>query len=250
MQSKADKCVFLLYKDKKLVGIVGVHVDDLPLAGESEPLEAAWKKLTAKLPFGDRRNGEFMFTGIRFRQAADGEVTVDQELYCATIQEMPIKSLKFEGTKLTAQHQSEYRGVIGQLGWAASQTRPDIAFGVSYLQGTITTAEHSDVMILNKLVRTVHEKNVVMRFQPIVLNTMRHVMIGDAGWASRKDGSWQAGWLHLMVEEKVLHGERGKAVIIDWYSRKITRKVRSSYAAETMALQYSRTTALYRIQFQ
>ena len=66
-QSQIDPCLFTLRVKGQLVGVCGIHVDDL-LGGGTPAMEAILTKLRAKLPFGDYRTFTIRYTGIEIRQ--------------------------------------------------------------------------------------------------------------------------------------------------------------------------------------
>ena len=117
---------------------------------------------------------------------------------------------------------------IGQ----ATQTAPWLLATVSHLQGCVETATVNDLLAANKLVRLqrrfadrglTYESDLC---QPII------VTYTDASWATRRDLSSQGGQLTVLMEQKVLQGQRGKFSVLSWTSRRLRRVARSSTSAE------------------
>ena len=51
-------------EDNSIAGIMAVHVDDLLVAGDGPAFETAVKSLESRLPFGSRKYGNFVYTGV------------------------------------------------------------------------------------------------------------------------------------------------------------------------------------------
>jgi hypothetical protein len=118
-------------------------------------------------------------------------------------------------------------------------TRPDCAFDVSWLASKGTGATGQDVSFGNKILRKLKSEPVQLRYIRIAdsLDDWRFVTFHDAGWATRVSLHSQAGGAFFAVNPKVLQGEMGSAVLIDWMCSKIDRVVRSSFEAEINSAQ-------------
>ena len=81
----------------------------------------------------------------------------------------------------------------------------------------------------NKAVRKLKGHNSCLRFQKLSDNC-RLVAYTDAAFGNLHDGGSQGAYLIFMVDEN------GKCNLITWQSKKIKRVVRSSLAAETLAM--------------
>ena len=82
------------------------------------------------------------------------------------------------------------------------------------------------------------ETSLTLKFKRIGNGTLRELRIvvpHDAGWAKRKSGHSQAGALFALTHKDLLEGKTAKVTTFDWFSNKVTRVVRSSYACEMHA---------------
>ena len=73
-QSQLDQCVFMKYdKAGKLLGIIGVYVDDFLMAGNlSDPRWKADKQKVIELyKWGKWETGNFILCGVQYRTRAD-----------------------------------------------------------------------------------------------------------------------------------------------------------------------------------
>ena len=90
--SKFDECVFFLRTNNKLRGVVGFHVDDGLLAGDSYFYDIM-NKLAKKIKFGTRKHTNFKFCGIRIQQHKNYAVELDQEESLEMIEEIKIDKI-------------------------------------------------------------------------------------------------------------------------------------------------------------
>ena len=61
------------------------------------------------------------------------------------------------------------------------------------------------------------------------------LIMADAAWANRPDGSSTGGHIIMMAHNALTEGQQVPVSLVSWNSRKIRRKVRSSLGAETQA---------------
>ena len=245
-QVPADRCVYVLRSKKpgnRVLGVIGAHVDDLIIAGctlnEDPEFEAALRKLTDRLPFGERKYADTMpviYTGITLNQHPQTRaIVIDQTQYIQKLKEVPTRQLP-EGL-LDKKGQTTFWSQLGALLWVAINTRPDIAYDVSHHASFGTKPEKKHLVALNKLVRTLQSKEQTMTFSRVAdsWDDMTLVVFADAGHTSRPSGHSQAGTFVFWASKEVLKGKEVKANIAEYSSSKIDRAVWSSYASELQA---------------
>ena len=232
--SKLDPCLYVLRKDGKLLGVCGVHVDDLIGGGTSE-MDQVLQNLRKQLPFGDFRTHTIRYTGIEIRQNPQTfAIKIGQESYIDALEQVPTKQYGTASTPL--KDASIMRTCAGQLAWVANATRPDQSFLASFLQGIQDKGDVSHLQMYNKSVREMKERKVCLHFPPgIPLEQMRIMCISDAGWGTRANGESQGGYLLCLTVPAMFERKRALCWIVDWQSKKLRRVVRSSTAAETLA---------------
>ena len=59
------------YHELPILGIIGVHVDDLLCGGSGPEWEAAISKLTSSLKFGDKTYSPITYCGVLYLQSPD-----------------------------------------------------------------------------------------------------------------------------------------------------------------------------------
>ena len=81
----------------ELVGVCGVHVDDI-IGGGTPEMDAVLSKMRQKLPFGDYRTYTIRYTGIEIRQDPQSRaIEIGQEGYIDSLE--PVQQSSMEKLK-------------------------------------------------------------------------------------------------------------------------------------------------------
>ena len=139
---------------------------------------------------------------------------------------------------LTKDEQDILRSKIGQLLWVSNQTRPDICFDTSNLAVNIPKSTTKDISNLNKVINKLKKDSYVLTFKQLK-KPVKIVVYTDAAFGNLPDGGSQGGYLVFLVDED------NQCNIIIWQSRRLKRIVRSTLAAETLAMCDGIDAALY-----
>jgi len=237
-QHQLDSCLFLIFEGTRLVGLVGVYVDDCLMCGDST--SKAWKTFIDKFKntytWSPWETRDFMFTGTHIRQSEDGTIKLTQEDFAKGLRQVEVPHSSPE-QNLTPQQLTALRGADGSLQWLVSNTRLDLAAPTSICQGNHgANAQVKHALDTNKVVRTAHtQSNVPVYFHPIELSKLSMVTYHDAGQGSRPDGSSQGGYLIAVAHNSILDGKECKVSLLDWKSFRLKRVARSSLSAEVQA---------------
>ena len=187
--SPLDPCLFVLQGvDGTVHGILGTHVDD-GLCGGDQVFDAAIEKLEQKCPFGAKRQKDFLFTGIHIAQDDEYNIHLDQKEYVRGIEPIQIERTrrKQEQLDVTETERQGLRGLIGSLQYAATNSRPDIAARLSFLQSKINCAKIRDLLEGNRLLGEAKKHaDVTITISSIPLEQIRMVSYSDAspkGWS-------------------------------------------------------------------
>ena len=82
----------------------------------------------------------------------------------------------------------QFRSVIGQLGWAAGQTRPDIAFDCCELSNSVKHDIIEDLLRANKVLSRAKSEPVVLTFKDMGdLSTAKFVCFNDSSFGNLCD---------------------------------------------------------------
>ncbi|CAE7320417.1 GIP [Symbiodinium sp. KB8] len=233
-----EPCVFLLYTNQRLNGILGVHVDDGVCGGDEHFLQQI-QALQAKLPFGSRKFQSFVFTGIHLEQFPDFSIRASQSEYVRNIQQIDIGRSRRQtpDSPVTEAERSKLRGLVGSLQYAVTHTRPDMAAKLGEVQGLITQATVQTLLQANKILRETQEQNgVCIYFLPIRPSEITFVAFGDTSFASSKNLSSHQGALICATDSRLNKNVEAPVSPLAWLSKKIPRVVRSTLSAEAYAM--------------
>ena len=251
--SPYDRCVLILKADpsekledqKSTQGIVVIEVDDVLEAG-GERHRRKMLELESRFRFGkvtslmDSEAGSG-YAGRRLKQSKDYGFTYSMSDYVSNrlrYVDVTRKVLKktAETTKLTADEESQLRGVIAALNWAAREGRPDASAAASILAGCFPSPSMADVMAVNQVVQIVKARKVDLVIHPIPEDHIRHVVISDAAFDPSGKCKPQHGWLQGMTTPALNCGERAPISLIAWKSRRMKRKAGNTLLCESIAL--------------
>ena len=132
--SKLDSALFYYVVDGKLHGILIVHVDDFLFAGSHLFLNNVILKLYDVFIVGSQDFGCMKFLGFDLDQDQRG-ISLGLKDYIETITpiSLPSDSNRSKQDLLSKTEYSDFRHLLGQINWCASQIRLDIAFDNCFL---------------------------------------------------------------------------------------------------------------------
>ena len=253
VQSVLDKAVFMYYRNKKLVLVLGAHVDDLIGTGHPQEADEILTELRATFDFGawaDSRTDKVLEYGgkqLSFEDI-DGQkvVCLSQKKFiqAASATVIPKWRMATPNSPLTPSEHTELRSIGGSLHWMTGQTRPDLAAGTSLHMAGQPTVDH--LIQLNKLIKEAKaSEDWCLRFRPIPLETAKVLVFSDSSWANTDELKSQAGFMVLFAGCQVDTLGGDFVSLLDWRSHRIKRKCRSTLAAETMALDAGVDAGIY-----
>ena len=233
-----EPCVFMLYTDQRLSGVLGMHVDD-GVCGGDDKFTQKIQQLEKNLPFGSRKFKSFVFTGIHLEQFPDYSVRASQSDYVRNIPQIDIGRPRRQTPEaaVSESERTKLRGLIGSLQYAVTHTRPDMASKLGDIQGQITTATVQTLLAANKVLRETQEQaQVCVYFLPIPVPEVTFVSFGDASFASSKNLSSHQGALVCATDSRLDKNLEAPLAPLTWSSKKIPRVVRSTLSAEAYAM--------------
>ena len=240
---KLDSALFSFVSSESLQGVVCVYVDDFLWAGTAEFEKKVIKKLSSLFLIGCSESGAFKYVGVSINyNLTTSNVSVDQIQYASSLKPVHVSRQRAndKSNDLSDMEKVEYRSLIGQLNWIATQTRPDLAFDICELSGSCGSATVGDLMRLNKIVERVKTDNVKLTFQKMeALDSCHLECYSDASFANLPGGGSQGGLIIF------LRDSCGARCPIYWRTRKIPRVVKSTLSAETLALLDCAEAAVY-----
>ena len=236
-----DQSLFYMQREGKLIGLICIHVDDFFWCGETIFEQLVMNKFTAHFSIGSTCASKFKYLGLNIDSTEQG-VLVNQNQYASTLKCVPISQFRAgnKSKELTEKEKDEYRALIGQLNWLAIQTRPDVSFETCELHTLLKNATVSELTRLNRLINRTKSSSLSILFPK--LTSLENCFIeafSDASYANVQNGKSQGGFIIFLVDDE------DKRCPIYWQSRAIRRVVKSTLAAETLALVECAETAVY-----
>ena len=135
-----------------------------------------------------------------------------------------------KNSEVTEEERNMLRSKIGQLLWVARQTRPDIMFDTNKLSVGLKCAKVSDLIDANKVIRRIMTERVQLKFRCLGGKELKMVLFTDASLGNAQDNGSQGGLIAFIANAN------DDCAPVLWSSKKLRRIVRSTLAAETLAL--------------
>ena len=236
-----DDAFFTMTKGGELYGMTVLHVDDFLVAGQSDFLKALSTQLQERFTFGKTEYTKFKFTGLNIEQTNEG-IYVDQIDYIDNIK--PISSFRMEAdndSSLTKTEFKAYRGLTGQLNWAAECTRPDLAFDVRFLATRNKCATLKDIKNANKILKKAKFENIKIKYSKLgKWSTLKLISYTDSSFKNAEDGVKSVGG-----RVTFLANSQGLVSPSSWKSKTIQQVCKSVKSAEARSLEQGLEDSIY-----
>ena len=164
---KYDPGLFLMFnEDVHSVGFMFVHADDFFYGG----LEWFHAKVIVSFekvfPVGAKHKYNFLYLGMMIESIYENgkikEILVDQVEYTAVLTPIPVdKNARPPHT--TPELHSKYQTLVGGMSWVVTQSRPDLAFDVSSLSGSVASPLVEDLFRANKFLTRMQRTVIRLR---------------------------------------------------------------------------------------
>ena len=230
---QGDSQLFIKHKDSRLVLALSIHIDDLKITGIPSEQQILVKALEEKFDAMKIEQDNFEHLGVMHRLHDDGSRTLSQENYVKELRPIPEAELKLMPSEdaVNDQINSQYMSLLGGLAWVV-QTRPDIAVFISALQRRLQKPRVQDVLNLNRVLKYVKLKPIVLTFKP-VKRPWSLVAISDSAYKGEDQDclAVRSGLIALVDKEGIKEGINNLQ-LLEFVSKKQTRVCRSTFAAE------------------
>ena len=235
VMSKIEPALFYLIIDSELKGILITHVDDLFCAGEGAEFKNTIDLMEKEIYLKVKKE-DFRFCGKNIIQK-DGNIEIDQYDAIEGVDYMTLSRDRRQqvNAPLTEHEKSLFRGLIGQLGWVARQSRPDIMVNVSMAAQSMGAPKIRDVIQLNKTVKMLKESSdAKWKFiaSDLKLEDCVVFCFADSSFANGENLKSQTGYLVGFTSPKLKDGKEAPIYVLEAYSGSIKRVCRSTLAAE------------------
>ena len=252
---KADGTIDETATDVKTDGIIVLEVDDILEAGNKRHRERM-DILEKKLRFGkvvklQEANAGSGYAGRRLQQLPDFTFEFTMNDYVNNrLQKVNItrKFLKKDAKTIALgdDEETQLRGTIASINWAAREGRPDGSAAASILSGCFPNPNMEDVLVTNSVVDMLKAKNVTMKIHAIPEDKLRHVLVADSSFDPSGKVKPQHGWIQGLTTPDLNLGKFSPVSLIAWRSKRLRRKAGSTTLCESISL----STALASMEKQ
>ena len=223
-----DNAVFYWIIEDQLQGICACHVDDFILSGADLFMESLISGVKSRFKVSSECDGIFKYVGLQITHE-ESCICVSQNQYYNEIEQLNMNVSP--NTALNEKQKRDYKSLAGQLNWISSHSRPDLSFDVCVANVSLKNATKREADHINKAVRKMKSQDVRLNFANVGdISECKWICYTDASFANLPGKASQGGYIIF------LKGANGKYSPIAWKSKKIKRVVKSTMAAETLAL--------------
>jgi hypothetical protein len=257
-----EVCLYLLFDNGRLIGVLGLATDDFFDGGEEQHAKDM-EHLRKKYKFGKWAYRKGRFCGRDVEMDENFRITMSQAFYLDGKEDSKIfvsRERRREREALcTASEITSLRAVIGILLWVAGQTRIDVAGKVALLQQCFPDPKVEDLLQANRcLSEAIAHKDLAIILHPIPPERLRVGTTFDAAWGNARDvdaielnriikqqtleeamkpidekQASQGGYIHFFTDEDLFNGKRSPITFVSWKSHRIKRKTPSTLSAES-----------------
>ena len=240
-QSSVEPSLFyLLDKNRHLRGALVSHIDDFLHGGDAFFEENVIKPLINRFTAGKIKEKSFTYVGFQITQNNKG-ITMNQNNYIKDLSEDSwITPKRNKNCTLTKEEQTEYRGMVGSINWCVRNSRPDLAFEVTELSMKMKEGTVGDFKRAKKCIKKLKTDTHAIYYPSIkTLKEIKLEVFSDASFANLEDRVSSAMGFVIFVTHK------NRACCLGWRAGKVKRVVKSTLAAEALALSEGVGEAVY-----
>ena len=238
VKSKYDHCLFTYRRAGQLAGIILLWVDDIFHAGSEDFEEEVMREIHREFLIGRTAEETFLYIGLSIETTSAG-ITLDQIGYIKDRVETAELRGGSNDRPLDKEEMKLLRRQTGKINWAATQSRPDLAYDVVELSTKFKKGTLGDLKKANKAINKLTSNPTKLLF-PKITGKMRLTTHSDAGFHNLPD-QISSGRGHIIF----LEGEGGQAAPLGWASNKVKRVVGSTVAAEALSMQMALAHSIY-----
>ena len=237
--SSLDPSLFYLSKQGKLCGMLVSHIDDFLHCGD-EDFNRLIDKLCERFLAGNRQESVFKYVGYEIRQTHE-EIYLSQEKYICNITSPEIKAerKREKSASLSKEELSSYRSLVGSINWVVQSTRPDLFYELIDLSTRFHSCTVADLIRAQKLLIKLKAEPSYVCFPDLGDITEWTIVVYTDASHANVDQVFSCGGAVTFISNGV------RCAPICWRSGKIHRVVRSTLAAEGLALCDGIADAIY-----
>ena len=226
--SLVDKSVFYYCLDGFCHGVIIIHVDDFLYGGDVMFHETIVQSIKARFIIGLHESKDMKYLGLDIKQSTSG-IVLTMDDYIESIGLVKISLSEDKSRLLYGAEIQDFRHLIGQINWCATQVRVDVSFSNCQLSNSTSKPSVGDLLLANKTAKSLKSSDVSIVFTPLVGDEMKLLVFSDASFANLPSGGSQGAFVIFLADAL------GNANIVSWQSRKVRRVVKSTLCAECLA---------------
>lgn len=219
------------------VGLILLHVDDLFIAGRTQKFRDRLESLKNRFEIGSFRAGTGEFLGSHVSQDPETfEISVSQSTYVEGLKPVKVSANASEDSAATPAQISAFRGILGELGWLAKQTRGDLSVQVSFGQQSLPEPKVKDLRRANNALRRAKQHSSLgLSYAAIAPADLAFVMHSDASLANIRKVATQGGYVIAATQRSLLANKTAVWQPVAWRSGRLKRVIVSTLASEAQA---------------
>ena len=193
--SRYDQSLFLWHVNGSLDGIVVLHVDDFIYCGSDSWLVSVVMQIEEKFEVGRQSYNTFKYLGLMVKQNSEF-ITVDQQAYTESLKPLVISAERARqiDEPLTKNEVAQLKSLSGQILWASSQTRPDVAYDSCVVGNYGKEPTVRSLLRANKCIQKLQMTSVKLFFPKMRdISQVKVLTFADASHASLPSGASQGG---------------------------------------------------------
>ena len=224
-----DPAMFTFKRNGVVVGLAGVHVDDVLFCGEADFHDKVIDLLIRDYVVGRVETENFTFTGWSLTQNDTGiELTQRHFLNQVNLEKYQVFARDGSSEQLDEDGQGLFRSIIGSIQWLTQISRPDKAYQGVALATKLGKASKEDARSAYRTLKDMMENPETIKF-PVLKGGLSITTYTDSSWGKLAGYETVNGSLTFVQDSK------GSAAIIDWQSVKMATPAASPLAGEAEA---------------
>ncbi|CAK0867947.1 unnamed protein product, partial [Prorocentrum cordatum] len=248
-----EPCIWIIQDQNGTVcGVIGSHVDDFGIAGDSDNKFYLDMKnmLKEMLRWSPWRSTPCMWAGMWITQEPSGKIHASQEEFCHQLLEIRVESGKYlsKDDKLKPEDVTQFRAGLMICQWRATQTAPQFSCRVSLLAQRVNEATFGDLKDTNALIRdvkrTARDSLVFHNFNSNGGGKLKWDDLVIVTWVDASRLLQRGGYIVAFTTAEILKQKECAVSIADWRSYKLKRTGIGTNGCEGQAL-YDGENAAY-----
>jgi Reverse transcriptase (RNA-dependent DNA polymerase) len=173
-----DEGLLIMTSGEQVVRVLALHVDDV-IGGVTERFHGVMAKIGETLAVGSHDTSNFRYKGLRLsivfkEEQPVFEINVDGDDYLASCRTMDVP-LREDTDLLPPQSMTDYRLVVGTIGYASSEFHPNMAWKTSSLSRQFVTPTILDAKRANAALQYAQKNRIILKYRGGIENlTMFH----------------------------------------------------------------------------